>query len=182
MGAVWKHFKTICKHKAIVFRECVACGIPWQGLTHDLSKFTYTEFISSIKFFQGNRSPIEAEKEERGFSLAWQHHMGHNPHHWEYWIDFGKQGEIIANKIPEKYIIEMICDYIGAGIVYNKENWTQSTPLDYFKKVRAGRHFHPDTEKVIVSLLEIIRDEGLESFHKKARTKNLYDTYLSKND
>ena len=53
----------------------------------DLSKYGITEFCSSAKYFQGNRSPIDAEKEETGYSLAWQHHKGHNPHHWEYWID-----------------------------------------------------------------------------------------------
>jgi hypothetical protein len=64
MGARLRHFKTICKHKAIVFRECRACGIAWQGLIHDLSKFSITEFSASAKYFQGNRSPIEAEKED----------------------------------------------------------------------------------------------------------------------
>ena len=32
MGNRWKHFKTICRHKAVVFRECKACGVLWQGL------------------------------------------------------------------------------------------------------------------------------------------------------
>ena len=123
MGNRWKHFKTICRHKAVVFRECMACGLLCQGLTHDLSKFSLIEFGSSAKYFQGDKSPIEAEKECCGYSLAWQHHMGHNPHHWEYWIDYGENGEIIAQKIPWKYVIEMICDWIGAGKVYGGEKW-----------------------------------------------------------
>lgn len=96
-------------------------------------------------YFQGNKSPIEAQKAAEGYSVAWLHHKGHNPHHWEYWIDFDSQGEIIANKIPYKYVIEMICDWIGAGKVYAHGTWTQSDPLDYYYKVRAGRYFHPDT-------------------------------------
>ena len=63
MGYKWNHFKTICKHKAVVFKECSACGITWQGLIHDLSKYSFEEFLVSAKYFQGNRSPIEAEKE-----------------------------------------------------------------------------------------------------------------------
>ena len=169
MGVRWKHFKTVCKHKQVVFRECWACGIGWQGIVHDLSKFTRTEFSPSAKYFQGNRSPIEAEKDDCGYSFAWLHHKGCNPHHWEYWIDFGNQGQIIADRIPKKYVVEMLCDWIGAGKVYAKGKWTQSDPLDYYNKVRAGRYFHPETEQVIVRFLELIRDEGLDEFHKIAR-------------
>ena len=169
MGVRWKHFKTVCKHKQVVFRECWACGIGWHGIIHDLSKFTRTEFSPSAKYFQGNRSPIEAEKDDCGYSFAWLHHKGCNPHHWEYWIDFGNQGQIIADRIPKKYVVEMLCDWIGAGKVYAKGKWTQSDPLDYYNKVRAGRYFHPETEQVIVRFLELIRDEGLDEFHKIAR-------------
>ena len=95
--------------------------------------------------------------------------MGHNPHHWEYWIDYGENGEIIAQKTPWKYVIEMICDWIGAGKVYGGNKWTQAEPLNYYYKVRKGRYFHPDTEKLLVTMLELIRDEGLEAFHEKAR-------------
>ena len=169
MGVRWRHFKTVMKHKQVVFRECWACGIGWQGIVHDLSKFSHTEFSSSAKYFQGNRSPIEAEKEDCGYSFAWLHHKGCNPHHWEYWIDFASDGGIIADRIPKKYVIEMLCDWIGAGKVYAKGKWSQNDPLDYYNKVRAGRYFHPETEQVIVRFLELIRDEGLEQFHKIAR-------------
>ena len=104
---MYKHFKTILKHKVIVCMECIKCGLIWRGLMHDNSKFGYTEFLASAKYFQGNKSPIEKEKEITGYSLAWQHHKGHNPHHWEYWVDFDKKGQVIAEKIPYKYVVEM---------------------------------------------------------------------------
>ena len=167
----WNHFKTICKHKAVVYRECKACGIMWQGIVHDLSKYSPSEFLPSALYFQGNRSPIEKEKEEIGYSKAWLHHKGHNPHHWEYWTDFGNNGEIIVIKIPSEYVIEMVCDWIGAGKVYSKKAWSQSEPLNYYKKVRAGRHFHHETEELLVKLLEIIRDDGLEAFHSICRER-----------
>ena len=170
MGAKLRHFKTVCKHKAIVFRECAACGIPLQGLTHDLSKFSLSEFIPSARYFQGDRSPIEAEKEETGYSAAWMHHKGHNPHHWEYWTDFDSDGGVIANPIPYKYVVEMVCDWIGAGMAYSKGKWAQDEPLKYFFKVRNGRHFHPVTESLILAFLTCIKDEGLDSFHVMAKT------------
>lgn len=169
----WKHFKTVMKHKWIVFKECAACGYVWRGLVHDLSKFSPTEFISSAKYFQGTRSPIDAEKEDLGYSAAWMHHKGHNPHHWEYWIDFGKNGEIIANPMPYKYVVEMICDWVGAGKVYSKEKWTQSSPLEYYNKVRAGRYFHPETEERILQCLNCIKDHGLKKFHQMVRWQKL---------
>ena len=169
MGAKLKHFKTVWKHKIVVYQECKACGITWQGIIHDLSKFSPIEFSASAKHFQGNNCPMEAEDSD--YSLAWLHHKGTNKHHWEWWIDFDKDGRVVANKIPSRYVVEMICDWIGAGKVYNKEKWTQSEPLNYFNKVRKGRYFHPETEKLIVYLLEIIRDYGLERFHRICRQR-----------
>ena len=77
--------------------------------------------------------------------------------------------QIVANKIPSKYVIEMICDWIGAGKVYSKEKWTQAEPLNYYNKVRKGRYFHEETEKLIVYFLEVIRDKGLDEFHRLCR-------------
>ena len=154
--------------------ECIKCGLIWRGLMHDNSKFGYTEFLASAKYFQGNKSPIEKEKEITGYSLAWQHHKGHNPHHWEYWVDFDKKGQVIAEKIPYKYVVEMVCDWIGAGMTYNKNKWTQNEPIDYYNKVREGRHFHPETEAILVKFLECIRDKGLKGFYKMARAQTDY--------
>lgn len=178
---IWAHFKTITKHKFIVCIECIKCGQVWRGIMHDNSKFGPTEFLSSARYFQGTRSPIEAEKIEKGYSLAWQHHMGHNPHHWEYWIDFDNDGNIIANKIPYQYVVEMVCDWIGAGKVYNKNNWNQSAPLDYYMKVRKGRYFHPDTEKLLLKFLGAINASGLYTFHLFARSKTLQQEYNNGN-
>lgn len=177
MGARWKHFKTIMEHKLVVYQECKACGIGWQGFWHDMSKFGRTEFASSAKYFQGDKSPIEQEKALRGYSVAWLHHKGHNPHHWEWWIDFDANGKIIANKIPSNYVIEMICDWIGAGKVYSKEKWDQHEPYNYYMKVRKGRYFHPETENLILDLLEIIDQQGLDDFHRicKRRVSPLSD-------
>ena len=83
----WKHFKTITKHRHKVMWLCFRIRLYKQGLLHDLSKYSPIEFLTSAKYYQGTRSPIDAEKEDKGYSLAWQHHKGHNPHHWEYWVD-----------------------------------------------------------------------------------------------
>ena len=177
MSKYLRHFNTICKHKYYVFVECRHCGITLRGLLHDLSKFGVTEFISSAKYFQGNRSPIEAEKEAIGYSAAWLHHKSHNKHHWEYWTDFDDNGNVIANKMPYNYVIEMVCDYIGAGKAYNKEKWTQEEPLKYWHKVRKGRYFHPDTEKLALSCLTIIAKEGMQNFYSYVKCPLVKEAY-----
>lgn len=177
MGYRWKHFKTVSKHKKEVLKECWACGLIWQGIVHDMSKFGHTEFTSSAKYFQGNRSPLETEKEELGYSAAWLHHKGHNKHHWEYWTDFNDDGSIKCAKIPYKYVVEMVCDWIGAGKVYSKNQWSQKSPLEYYNKVRSGRHFHPDTESLILTFLITIANEGLDKFHNTAKSKEIKRYY-----
>jgi hypothetical protein len=171
MGQYWRHFKTVCRHKYYVFKECAACGIWWQGLIHDLSKFGPTEFVSSARYFQGTRSPIEAEKEEIGYSKAWLHHKGHNKHHWEYWTDFAEpDGRVIATEMPINYVVEMVCDWIGAGKAYSTNAWTQNSPLQHYTKMRPCRYFHPNTEKLLLELVNMIADRGLDEFHKYAKT------------
>lgn len=170
MNKYWAHLKTVCRHKYYVFKECAACGIGWQGFIHDLSKFGPVEFISSARYFQGNRSPIEAEKEAIGYSNAWLHHKGHNKHHWEYWTDFdATDGRVLAAEIPIRYVIEMVCDWIGAGKAYLKKEWTQASPKAHYVKMRPGRHFHPNTDKLLIEFVDLISDQGLGAFHKYAK-------------
>ncbi|MBP3413486.1 MAG: catalase, partial [Oscillospiraceae bacterium] len=69
----------------MVRKHCFRVGLYWQGLTHDLSKYSPTEFRSGILYYQGTRSPNSRERELKGHSLAWMHHKGRNKHHFEYW-------------------------------------------------------------------------------------------------
>ena len=40
MSKALNHFKTITHHRHQVIRNCFKAGIPWQGLKHDLSKYS----------------------------------------------------------------------------------------------------------------------------------------------
>ena len=68
------HFETITRHKLLVMKYCFECGLYQQGLTHDLSKYSPTEFIPGCIYYQGDHSPNEAERADRGYSSAWLHH------------------------------------------------------------------------------------------------------------
>ena len=68
MAKAWSHFKTITHHRTLVMLGCFRVGLVWQGLTHDLSKYSPTEFRAGARYFQGNRSPNAKEREEMGYS------------------------------------------------------------------------------------------------------------------
>jgi hypothetical protein len=82
------HIRTINRHRLEVMKNCFKSGIFWQGLTHDLSKFSPEEFFVGVSHYQGTRSPNEGEREDYGYSKAWMHHKGRNKHHFEYWTDY----------------------------------------------------------------------------------------------
>jgi hypothetical protein len=139
-------------------KACFRCGLIKQGLLHDLSKYSFTEFRSSAKYFQGKSSPIKAEKTANGYSLAWQHHKGKNKHHWEYWTDFDK-GNLIALLMPPKYLSEMICDWIGAGKAYNKGKWTIDTFVSWYDKNKTLIVLHSETRKCIEEIIKYTKTE-----------------------
>ena len=62
------HFCTITKHKKLVLKECFRVGLYKQGLLHDMSKYSWTEFRVGCRYYQGTRSPNNAEREEKGYS------------------------------------------------------------------------------------------------------------------
>ena len=45
MNKFWGHLKTITHHRHLVMRGCFRMGLIWQGLTHDLSKYSPTELV-----------------------------------------------------------------------------------------------------------------------------------------
>ena len=157
-----RHFRTVTEHRLMVLRHCIKAGIPVQGLLHDLSKYSPTEFIPGMRYYQGNRSPNEEERELLGYSTAWMHHKGRNKHHFEYWVDVNpvsKRYEPV--EMPNRYLIEMFCDRVAASKVYRKEQYRDSDPLDYFLRGKErGRAMHPNTEKKLHRLLKILAVQG----------------------
>ena len=159
------HLKTITDHKFKVMHLCFRCGMPLQGLKHDLSKYTPIELKTGAKYYQGDRSPNAAEKRELGYSEAWLHHKGRNKHHFEYWLDLAYDGSgVVGAKMPLKYVLEMTCDRIGACKAYHRENYRDADPWEYYcsKRNAVEPCLHPDTAKLLTELLCRLRDEGEE--------------------
>lgn len=154
----WRHLKTITKHKWYVMMACFKVGLYWQGIKHDLSKYSITEFYASAKHFQGDKSPVDAEKIKNGYSLAWQNHKAKNKHHWHYWTDF-ENGELIVIKMPAKYLAEMLCDWVGAGKAYNRGNWSIDTFKGWYHHDKDNMVLHKLTRSYIELLVDNVKSE-----------------------
>lgn len=172
---MWLHFKLITKHRWYVFKLACMAGIPFRGLIHDLSKYSFTEFFESAKYYQGNRSPINVTRVEKGYSAAWLHHKGRNKHHVEYWYDWNTKEPPV---IPYKYAVEMLCDHIAAGITYKGKEWTKQYPLEYWNNIETARNlYNPKTDKFLTVLKEEIAEKGLKAVFNKKHLKEQYKKY-----
>lgn len=159
----WKHFKTITHHKWLVMKGCFAVGLYKQGLLHDLSKYSPSEFLVGVKYFQGDRSPNNAEREAKGYSAAWLHHKGRNKHHYEYWVDYSMhevESGISPVPMPDKYIVEMIMDRIAASKVYLHGNYTDASPLEYYRGGKSTPLMHEYTKDRLELLLTMLAEKG----------------------
>ena len=158
-----KHFKIITKHRHRVIAHCAKAGILGQGLRHDLSKYSPTEFIPGAKYYQGDRSPNEMERELYGYSRAWLHHKGRNRHHYEFWNDYNpKTRRPEPVEMPLRYVIEMFCDRVAASKIYNGEKYTDADSYTYFLRIKGKHRMHENTEALLEKLLVMLRDEGEE--------------------
>ena len=159
----WAHFKTITHHRHLVRKGCFQVGLYWQGLTHDLSKYFPSEFLVGAKYYQGTRSPNNAEREDIGYSSAWLHHKGRNKHHYEYWIDYSlhaEPGGMLPCPMPKKYIAEMIMDRIAACKTYQGSAYTDASPLEYYQQGKDPAPLHPYTRKHLEHLLRMLAEKG----------------------
>lgn len=168
-----KHLQTINHHKLLVMKHCFKVGLYKQGLLHDLSKYSPTEFLVGCKYYQGTRSPNNAEREATGYSTAWLHHKGRNKHHYEYWIDYSiVPGEgIVGQKMPVKYVYEMFMDRIAASKTYLGDKYTDKEPLQYYEKgaAKLGKMIHPETAALIHMLLKMLAEKGERATFKYVR-------------
>ena len=177
MSKFFKHLNKILTHKRWVAHYCFMCGLYWQGIMHDMSKFSPTEFWESVKYYQGTRSPIDACKEDKGYSMAWFHHRGRNKHHWEFWMDDFEKGSI-PKKMPFKYALEMICDYLGAGRAYAGKGFTMETEYNWWLKKKTTAKMHADTFAFTCEIMDHMKEIGIEKTLKdKAYIKYLQEKY-----
>ena len=157
----WQHFKTITKHRWLVMLGCFRVGLYRQGLTHDLSKYAPTEFWMGARYYQGNRSPNAAEREDKGYSEAWMHHKGRNRHHYEYWTDMNRETKCYESvPMPRRYFVEMVMDRRAACMTYQGKAYRDNSALQYFERSREKDLMHPETSRQLRFVLRMLAEQG----------------------
>ena len=162
------HLFTVGRHRRMVRKLCFKVGLIKQGLFHDLSKYSYAEFYSGVKYYQGFRSPQAKEREVLGYSAAWLHHKGRNKHHFEYWTDF-IGGKKVYIDMPPKYFAEMVCDRIAASKIYLKDQYTDASPLEYFENRTDINGMNEKTAERLRYFLTLLKDGGEKAMLKELK-------------
>jgi len=125
------YFKYVVKHKWFVLKAVDKVGFSfhllYRCLVHDMSKFYPSEFIPYANTFY-NKDGSKRYKETIKFNQAWNAHQKLNKHHHQYWLLKMDSGDTVPLPMPEIYIHEMLCDWLGAGRAINGEydfdfNW-----------------------------------------------------------
>ena len=143
-------------------KYCFRIGLYKQGLLHDLSKYAPIEFINGCRYYQGFRSPNNAEREDKGYSDAWMHHKGRNKHHFEYWTDYNMvEKKVMPVEMPRKYVAEMFCDRLAASKTYRGKDFDPGDPYKFFLRGKDRRLLlHPNTAALLETILLTLKDEG----------------------
>lgn len=112
MRIYFKYFLQVLKHKSEIFKQCLRDGMFIHGFTHDLSKFTLSEFIPSARWYYGeygykmhneNEKIVDIRhlKIKKQFEKANLLHNRRNKHHIKHWE---------GKKIPKSYLYEIACE------------------------------------------------------------------------
>lgn len=140
------YLRYVLLHKWYVFVECCRVGLYWRGLLHDLSKFTFREWIPYVNHFYG--SNVEGGR-DHAFDAAWAAHIRRNPHHWQNHILHEDDGDTVFLAMSEEYIKEMVADWRGAG---RAQGFGDNT-VEWWKRNKDIIKLHTMTRKRVIELL-----------------------------
>ena len=121
----WNNAKYLYIHKREVYKAGRRRGLGrWQLLTHDWSKLRWDEWQPYAQHFYGINPPpmpkagtgyYHEPGRDPAYDYAWLLHQKRNPHHWQYWVLQEDSGLALCLPMPERYRVEMLADWDGAG-------------------------------------------------------------------
>lgn len=166
MTAHLRYASYVIRHKWFVFRAGLKTKAPiWRLVIHDWSKLTPAEWFPYVQTFYGWKTEDYKQaarhnvwmKGARGsewrspgaFDRAWLHHQHRNPHHWQHWLLREDDGDTKALEMPEKFVREMVADWMGAGRAITGK-WEVT---DWYAKNAAKIVLHPDSRALAESLM-----------------------------
>lgn len=145
----------VLRHKWYVFLACLDLRVGLMaGLLHDLSKFRYSEFVAYAKHFynsDGSRCCVPRKRASEDFEYAWLHHQNNNKHHWQAWVIITDGGILKPLEMPNRYVFEMIADWIGAGKAISGN--PDSNPMRWYAQNKSKMILHSKTKALVESIL-----------------------------
>ncbi|HKJ62494.1 MAG TPA: DUF5662 family protein [Hyphomicrobiales bacterium] len=160
-----KYLGYVMRHKWFVFVAGIKIGAPlWRLIIHDWSKFSFAEWFPYVDNFYRDKKELQWDEwsdansryscaelapfghwaDER-FKTAWLHHQRYNKHHWQYWAYPKDDGGLQVIPMPEKYALEMVADWAGAGRAISGE-WEV---VEWYKKNRDTIKIHAETRVIV---------------------------------
>jgi len=164
MNKHFKYLRYLLRHKWFVLLACWKQGLYWQGLVHDMSKFAGTEWRSYVEHFYGERR----NEVQDDFDLAWLRHQHKNKHHWQHWVLLLDNGTHSTLPMPERFCIEMVCDWRGVSMALYGEDRTQS----WYKRNRINMYLHYTTRNMVENMLYPAVEYNLDAYEKAHANPN----------
>lgn len=167
-----KYLSYVLRHKWFVMLECWKRGLYWRGFVHDLTKFLPCEWNPYVDYFYGKKGDdvtkgrtkdgvYKPDNRPKAFDYAWLHHQKFNKHHWQYWILIKDQEEPLVLPMPDKYVIEMLCDWRGAGRAQGNvesDSWIETKM--WYERNRTNMQLHPFTRDYVEMFLTKMIEYG----------------------
>jgi len=162
-----KNCSYLWRHKWFVMLECFKRGIYWRGLTHDLSKVLPDEFVPYGNYFGRKADAGSTGRDKTGyykatdtgdpeFDFSWLLHQKRNKHHWQWWMLPEDEGGLKVLEMPCEYVIEMVCDWVGAGRAQGYTSPADDPYLETRKWYEANGSkmtLHPRTRKLVEEII-----------------------------
>lgn len=145
-----QYLKYLARHKWYVAVELAKIGSLGLAITHDLNKFRFMQIKRYANFFYNKKvrdstgyyKPTDTGDDE--FEKAWFSHQSNSKHHFQYWNVITEDGTFKCMEMPEIYVDEMICDWVGAGKA-------QGTPDTYawYRANKDKMYLHKNTRRLL---------------------------------
>ena len=79
--------------------------------------------------------------------------------------------------MPYKYVAEMLCDKLAAGIVYQGKNWQQGYQLEYWKKESKKMLMNEKLKNMLTDFFTQVSINGIQKVLTKKNVQELYKKY-----
>lgn len=155
-----KYASYIIRHKWFVFLAGLRVDAPLIRLIiHDWTKMLPCEWVPYANYFYGSPGKVHKRRTNPyrdDFERAWLHHIHLNKHHWNHFVLVNEDGTQPCLAMPEKYIREMVADWMGAGRAI-KGRWEVT---EWYANNRDKIKLHPDTRKRVEELIDSQKGEA----------------------